>query len=257
MSDPDHPLPPKPLTTGDRPPGPASGTEFGDVSGHGRGPDPVAPPAARTAEPILARVEATRTTTRLLDDLADPENEASWAEIDRRYRPIVIGVAHRLGLGEEAAAEIAQATMVSFLTSYRRGGYDRSRGRLRSWIVGICRHRIADHYEDARKRKPVGGDTMLDQLPAGTDFDGLWETERRRVILRRALEELPNRTRLKSSTVQAFSRFAIDRQPVERVAADLGLTVDDVYQAKNRVATKLRSIAADLERRFDEESGTS
>lgn len=206
---------------------------------------------AGTARPAFA---ASHTTTRLLDALADPADEASWVEIDRRYRPIVVGVARRIGLGEEAASEIAQETMVAFLTSFRRGGYDRSRGRLRSWIVGISRHRIADYFADAKKRHRVGGDTMISELSMDTDFDDLWQTERRRVILRRALEELPERSRLKSSTIEAFTRFAIDRQPVTQVADELGLTVDDVYQAKNRVAAKLRTIAADLERRFDEEA---
>ena len=82
-------------------------------------------------------LDITRTTTVLLEGLHDASNDAVWGEFDRRYRPVVFGFARRLGLDDADAADVAQETLTRFLEEYRRGVYDRERGRLRSWLVTL------------------------------------------------------------------------------------------------------------------------
>ena len=79
------------------------------------------------------------TTTVLLDGLYDPANSVVWRQFDQRYRPIIIGFARRLGLTDDDAADIAQETLVRFVKEYRAGKYDRTRGRLRTWIIAMVR----------------------------------------------------------------------------------------------------------------------
>ena len=87
---------------------------------------------------------ATRTTTHLLEGLFDPAADSVWQEFDRRYRPIIVGLARKMGLADEDAADVAQETLVRFIKAYRAGQYHREKGRLRSWIIGIAIYRIAD-----------------------------------------------------------------------------------------------------------------
>jgi len=47
-------------------------------------------------------ITSTQTTTKLLEELKDEANADAWNEFDTRYRPILIGFARRLGLGELA-----------------------------------------------------------------------------------------------------------------------------------------------------------
>ena len=89
-------------------------------------------------------MELTRTTTALLEGLRDSENAILWEAFDRRYRPILVGFARNLGLDEVDAADVAQETLSRFVQEYREGRYDRSRGRLGAWLVGIARYRILD-----------------------------------------------------------------------------------------------------------------
>ena len=198
-------------------------------------------------------VRDTRTTTRLLMGLHDLRDEAVWEEFDRRYRPIVLGVARRVGLPDQDAADVAQDTIIRFVKAYREGKYDRSRGRLRSWIVGIARFRIADAYKDKARRDAWRGESYIDALPGEREFEDLWQTERRRTILREALERLPEVTRTDAKTIEAFKLLTHARIPAADVAAQLEMTLDDVYQAKNRVTQRLRGITRELELLYDEE----
>ena len=99
----------------------------------------------------------TRTTTALLDDLADPANEAVWHDFDARYRPVLVGFGRRLGLGAEDAADAAQDALARFVRSYREGRYDRGRGRLSSWIIGIARNCIVDQMRTRAARHEERG----------------------------------------------------------------------------------------------------
>jgi len=86
------------------------------------------------------RFEATRTS--LLDGLLDPRNDRIWTEFFDRYGPIVYGFARKLRLREHEADDAVQETMVTFVTKYRQGQYDRRKGRLRSWLCGLAYNKI-------------------------------------------------------------------------------------------------------------------
>ncbi len=94
-----------------------------------------------------------KTTTALLEALHDPACEQVWQEFDGRYRPVIIALALHLGLRHDEASEVAQETLSQFVRDYLAGRYDRGRGRLRSWILGIARHRILDVQRHRQRRR--------------------------------------------------------------------------------------------------------
>lgn len=188
----------------------------------------------------------TTTTTRLLEALHDPTDEAVWREFDARYRPIIYAVAQRLGLNPDDAAEVAQATLADFVRDYRKGGYDRERGRLRSWIIGIARHRVTDALRQRAKRREVRGESGFDEAPDDHRLVELWEAEREKTILDLALKELRENTKTDEKTIRSFEMVAIEGMPAEAVAAESGLTVAEVYRVKNRITKRLREIVEQL-----------
>jgi RNA polymerase sigma factor (sigma-70 family) len=188
------------------------------------------------------------TTTQLLDGLFDPEADDVWQAFDRRYRPIIVGFAHRIGLDDESSAEIAQETLTRFVAAYRDGKYDRERGRLRSWIIGIAKHLIADHC--ARRERARGGDEIhgVDGILADeARLTQIWETERRASLLAPAMDELRSGTRTSPQSIRAFELVAFGRRSPDDVARELGMTRHDVYVAKHRVTERLREIVSRLE----------
>lgn len=184
----------------------------------------------------------THTTTALLDGLHEPANAAAWEEFDRRYRPILIAFLHRCGLDAADAADVAQETLACFVRDYRQNKYDRASGRLRSWLIGIARCRLVDMRRAVGRRRELRGESAIVTLADDTASEAAWEAEQRRHIFELAVSELRETTRFNEKTIEAFERVVLKREPVERVSADLGLTPQEIYSAKNRVVEKLREI---------------
>ena len=94
---------------------------------------------------------------------------------------------------------------------------------------------------------------MVDVITEERQLDEVWRTERRMAILRRALDVVAETGKSNPKTIKAFEMLAFHQQPADAVAGRLGMTLDDVYQAKNRIAKRIRQVAIDLEAQYDEE----
>lgn len=201
---------------------------------------------------FMAATGLTHTTTELLDGLHDSANSLAWSEFDRRFRPILIGFLRRSGLGDFDAADVAQETLTCFVRDYRAGKYDRTQGRLRSWLIGIARYRVADARRAVGRRREYRGESAIVDLPADIDAESIWEAEQREFIFSEAISELRRTSRFSERTIEAFERVVLQREPVERVSVDLGLTAQEIYNAKNRIVQRLREIAQQLEAAFND-----
>jgi RNA polymerase sigma-70 factor (ECF subfamily) len=193
----------------------------------------------------------TRTTTALLDGLEDPANEQIWREFDGRFRPILIAFARRLGLSAEDAADAAQETLTRFVGAYRAGRYDRTKGRLRSWVIGIARNCIRDAQQAAMVRGRMRGQSALGELPNDQELTLIWDEECEQELLRRGLVELRRQTKTDTRTIQVFEMLALDGRRASDVAAELTISMNDVYLAKHRCLKRLRGIMSGLREMYE------
>jgi RNA polymerase sigma-70 factor (ECF subfamily) len=185
------------------------------------------------------------TTTVLLDSLKDPAQAGVWNEFDARFRPLLTAFATRLGLERADAEDVAQEILVEFVAAYRAGRYDRTRGRLSSWILSIAHHKIADRHRADRRRPGRRGDSALINLCNPMSLAAIWEQEQQRLVLGRAMEVL-RYGRTAEPTLHAFELVALRGVPAEAAARECGMTVDEVYTAKHRVTRRLRDIVEEL-----------
>ncbi len=167
-------------------------------------------------------------------------DDGVWRGFDARYRPMILAFARRRGLDDDSAAEIVQETLTQVVRDYRSGRYVRSRGRLRSWVLGIARHRISDAQRAAGTR-PVCGESGLLVTPDHR-IGSAAEREQEGEILRRALDQLRSSPRMSPGTLRAFELLVLRAVPADAVAAECGLSVDEVYRIKHRVTMRLRQI---------------
>jgi RNA polymerase sigma-70 factor (ECF subfamily) len=191
------------------------------------------------------------TTTALLSGLLDPAAEQSWLEFDARFRPIVRSFAMKLGLSEADADDVTQETLARFVKYYRQGKYDRARGRLSSWLIAIAHNCIADVRQRRVVRKEHRGESAIADLSETNSLEALWDEESRRAILAHAMRELRETTRLDPRTIAAFEMLAFNQTAPADVAAEMGMSVDSVYAAKNRCLTQLREILARLNQVYE------
>jgi len=192
----------------------------------------------------------TRTTTAMLEALLDPADDEVWRDFDHRYRPILVAFARRLGLPAEDAADAAQETLTRFVRSYRDGKYDRDRGRLRSWIIGIARHCVYDIHQ-RRATDPKRGMSAISELPDESTINAMWDEECEHEILRQGISELRQQTRTEEGTIRAFEMLAFDDRTPAEVAEELSISVNDVYLAKHRCLKRLREILSHLKHLYE------
>lgn len=197
--------------------------------------------------------QESRTTTAMLAALHDPDEVAAWEVFDARYRPVLIGFARNLGLGAEESADVAQETIARFVEQYREGRYDRERGRLGAWLVGIARYRILD-VRRAQGRRALRGESAMVDLDDEASLSSVWEAERRTRIISIAMERLRAAGRTDSRTIEAFELLMVHGLAAAVVAEQLGMPIQSVYVAKSRIAARLQDLVAEVESEFDEEA---
>lgn len=194
---------------------------------------------------------ATRTTTRLLDALRDHTNDLAWTHIDSRYRPVIIGLARRVGLHESEAEDVGQQTLAEFVKAYREGRYDREKGRLSSWILGIAHHTALKVMRTGRRDGSSTALTLLPESPDDPSLRSIWDDERDRCIVERALGMLRDESAVDDRTLLAFELVGLRGVPAAQAAEQCGMTADQVYVAKNRVTRRLRGLVEELTAAFE------
>jgi len=184
------------------------------------------------------------TSTKLLVGLRDCSNQQTWNEFCSRYRPVVINFARQLGLSEEDAQDVAQETLLAFMEGYSRGHYERAKGRLRKWLLGIARNKIL-----YLKRKKVGqvqphdktGPTgFFERLPDTEGISRIWESQWQQAVLQACLREV--RQQFEPKTMKAFEMLTLRELPSVKVAAELGMSTNAVLKASRRVLSRMREL---------------
>jgi RNA polymerase sigma-70 factor (ECF subfamily) len=108
-----------------------------------------------------------------------------------RHGGAAYSLAYRI-VGERAAAE--DVVQEAFISIWRSGArYDRARGSVRSWMLGVVRNRAIDllRSKTGRARLDFDDDTILEQRVAGERTEEEAEQRETADELRGAIGELP------------------------------------------------------------------
>ncbi|MBX3360788.1 MAG: sigma-70 family RNA polymerase sigma factor [Phycisphaeraceae bacterium] len=192
-----------------------------------------------------------RTTTALLHGLGEPGNSSAWEELDGRCRPIMLAVCRRMGLTHAEAEDAVQAAMVSFVEAYRQGKYDRERGRLSAFIITILRHRAIDRVRQARQRREANECAAGLEAMSEHEVERFWLDERQNQILREALAQL-REGGTDERMIAAFELYGLRGVEIDEVIAQLGMSREEVYNAKYRVTKRLQPIVARLDELYED-----
>jgi RNA polymerase sigma-70 factor (ECF subfamily) len=181
------------------------------------------------------------TNTYLLMGLKDQGNGRVWEEFCARYRPVLVSFALRLGFSVDDAQDAAQESLLAFVESYRKGRYDRQKGRLRTWLLAIARNQMLGARRRAKRLhtvEPEGKAEVLASIPGEDELTRLWEAEWRKALIQACLKQV--RRYLEETTVRAFELTVLERWPADKAAAQLGISRNAVFHAKRRVLSHLR-----------------
>jgi RNA polymerase sigma-70 factor (ECF subfamily) len=191
---------------------------------------------------------AQHSTSPSLLQRAGDRDEQAWSRLVGLYEPLVRYWCRRGGVGDEDVEDVTQEIFQAVA-----GGLNQFRsqqtGTFRGWLRGISRHKILDHYRrlDRLPRGEGGSDAMQRmQEVAGLPESEADSEEAGEVAAtyRRALELV--RCEFEDRTWQMFWRTAIDNQPADLVASDMGVTQAAVRKARSRILHRLREEVGDL-----------
>ncbi len=184
-------------------------------------------------------------TTRpsLLIRVKNRDDAESWREFDGLYRPLLMKYAHRRGLSEHDAEDIAQGCLATVSQRIRDFKYDPRRGRFRAWLKTVVNHLVSDLLRKRLERSAESGELRIPQCREESPedvFERTWEEEHLRYCLR------PLREEVEPQTYDAFRLYAIDHWPIKGVCKALDMTPNQVYLAKHRIVRRLREKIVEL-----------
>lgn len=187
------------------------------------------------------------TTATVLQNLRDYHNRDAWGAFTERFRRPIISFARGMGLKTTDAEDVAQETLLAFAEAYRKGQYDSSKGRLSKFLFGIA-YRQALKFR--RGGAPGAGGGRLAQPESGfwsevpeadeARASNIWDTQWESSVLHDCLQQA--RGEFEPVTFRAFELVVREELEPTAAAAELGINVKSVYNAKHRVLKRIRAL---------------
>jgi RNA polymerase sigma-70 factor (ECF subfamily) len=197
---------------------------------------------------LTERASLKTTSISLLERLqAARPDETDWHRLQDIYLPLIRQWLCRVPCLGDEASDLAQEVLIVVVREIPR--FERQRaGSFRAWLRQVTVNRLRTHRKQRLRRPGVGldpADGFIDRLadPNG-DLAREWDLEHDRHVFQKLLTIV--RPDFGPSTWKVFQQFALDGLPAAEVAADLGLSVNAVIQAKARILKRLRQEAGEL-----------
>lgn len=177
-------------------------------------------------------------------------DRGAWQRFADVYAPLVYRWCRRTGVRADQAPDIIQEVFLA--VALHIGGFrcDRPGDSFRGWLWTITRNKIHDHFRRQKNRPNARGGSsdyerlcrIPDQLPPAADAHS--QAADHAALAQRLVNLI--RPEVEDRTWRAFWRLAVDGQPGPDVAAELGMTLQAVHQAKYRVLRRVRDELNDV-----------
>lgn len=189
------------------------------------------------------------TTTLLLERLRDP-GAPVWEQFVNRFRGPLVNFARQMGLAEDSAEDVAQNAMLTFISRFRSGAYDREKGRLSSWLFGIAYMESLTARKKLRRQElqapqSDGDHSFWAAIPDESDARQTWDEQWQLHIIQECLSTV--RMEVTPTTYCAFEMLVLQNRQAAEVAAELGISRNAVFIAKHRVLRRMTELRKELE----------
>lgn len=181
------------------------------------------------------------THTTLLLRLSDGADSQAWHEFCDRYGELIHTVSRRYSLQSADCDEVLQDVLVALSRAMPGFQYDPAKGKFRSYLKTVVLHAIF------RRKAQSQGEVPLDDVGALTGAlvidqhsEETWEAEWRQYHLRMAMRTI--HAEFSRADVTAFKAYALEGMEARASAELLGLSIDQIYQAKSRILKRLSQI---------------
>jgi RNA polymerase sigma factor (sigma-70 family) len=177
----------------------------------------------------------------------DPANEAAWGEFVEHYGRHIYRWCRQWGLQDADAEDVTQEILLKLARKLRDFAYN-PESSFRGWLKTVAHHAWRDFVDGRSRARPIGDEhvwELLQSVEAREDLIHKLEEAFDFELLEAAKMQV--RLRVAPHTWEAFRLIAIERLPVEEVAAKTEMQVAMVYVAKSKVKKMLTEEIKKLE----------
>lgn len=191
------------------------------------------------------------TPRTLVDALATEAelDECRWGQFDAMYRPVVACFIRQRFEGlVHLTDDIAQEAMIRIVNVLRGGGYDRKRGKMRTFLQTIVYNVCIDHLRRLRPDDVSFDEIDVERLTASDGPDGFgrmmdlqWCESCRLAARHYVLHETP----VSPVHREIYRELEKGGKPAE-IASRHGMTADAVRQIHHRLDKLIEAYAREL-----------
>lgn len=186
-------------------------------------------------------MSAESTHVTLLARLRHGDDRSAWLEFHDRYAELIRGFLRRRGVQPADCDDMLQDVLLAVSKSMPGFTYDPAKGKFRSYLKATTLRT----YFRRISQKPA--EQRLELIEEATraacddqEVEAAWETEWRQHHLRLAMRSIA--AEFNESDRRAFQRYAVEGLDARETAEALGLSVEQVYQAKSRIVRRLTEL---------------
>ena len=186
------------------------------------------------------RIVANPITTHetLLARLSDEPDPSAWRDFCERYGELIRRFALRQNLQPADCDDVLQDVLMALTQSLPGFRYDPQIGRFRSYLKTIVLRAVFKRFRQKRGEGPVVDiEQAVTRLATDADTQRLWDEEWQQHHFRLAMGTI--RVEFNATDVQAFEAYVGQQLAAADTARQLGISVDQVYQAKSRIMKRL------------------
>jgi RNA polymerase sigma-70 factor, ECF subfamily len=178
----------------------------------------------------------------------------AWERFVDVYAPLIYRWCRRMGVRADDAPDVLQEVFLAVANHIDQFHRDQPGDTFRGWLSTITRNKIQDYFRSEKHQaRACGGSSanerlcrVPDRLPSIAEADPSFADDA--ALAQRVVELI--RPEVEERTWRAFWRLAVDRQPGFDVAAELGMSLRAVYQAKYRVLQRIHQELDDLTQKY-------
>jgi RNA polymerase sigma-70 factor (ECF subfamily) len=181
------------------------------------------------------------TRSSVLKAVADTSNEKAWKRLFDLYAGFVFSIARSKGLTVTDSDDIVQNVFVDLARNLPQFNYDRTKGRFRSYLIGLVNWRVTDKLRAGKRDIDFKSQYGEDMKGAVVEDDGIFlENEWRAAAMEEALRRIKDE--VNPDHFAAFVASTIEGQDTETVMNIYSITRDNLYQIRKRLTLKLKEV---------------
>ena len=173
----------------------------------------------------------------------------AWSKLVPIYTPFINGWLHQCGIVDSDTPDLTQDVLIALIKKLPEFNHNGRTGAFRSWLKAITINHCRRYWEKKQKTVPgancEAANVVIEQLAdASSDLSSRWDREHDQEVLSGVIRMIQGE--FDQATMTAFRRVAIQGEAAKDIAADLGVSIGQVYKFKFRVMRRLQEEAQGL-----------